>query len=87
MTSTILILLASILWLLMCLRFWTMVSRENFWQRRLIAVAGGLGAGMIYFLGTMIWRIINLPPPEEARPIEEAADIRVAPGASAKETP
>jgi hypothetical protein len=85
MTSTVLILLASVLWLFMCLRFWTMISRENIWQRRLIAIAGGLGAGMIYFLGTMVWRIINLPPPEEARPVEEAADIRVAPRLPARE--
>ena len=82
MTSTVLILLASVLWLLMCLRFWTMISRENVWQRHLIAIAGGLGAGMIYFLGTMIWRIVNLPSPEErARPVEEAGDVRVAPRA------
>ena len=91
MTARFLILLASALWLLMCLRFWTMIDRRNTWQRRFIAIAGGIGAGMIYILGSMVWTLLRIPE-EPAKPmpsvIQDAADIRVAPRAPAPvETP
>ena len=81
MTAKALILLASILWLLMCLRFWTMIDRRNKWQRHAIAIAGGIGAGMIYLLGYMIWQLLQIPSPHEPPPtsVNQAGDIRVTP--------
>lgn len=91
MTARFLILLASALWLLMCLRFWTMIDRRNTWQRRFIAIAGGIGAGMIYILGSMVWTLLRIPEePAKSMPsvIQDAADIRVAPRVpSPAETP
>lgn len=68
-----------ILWMLLCMRFYTIISRENILQRRLIAIAAGLGAGLIYILGSMILTLLNssmptAPPPAE---IEQAQDVRV----------
>ena len=48
------IIVLCILWLLLCLRFYSMISRNNVWQRRMLAIAGGLGAGLIYVLGTLM---------------------------------
>ncbi len=91
MTARFLILLASALWLLMCLRFWTMIDRRNTWQRHFIAIAGGVGAGMIYILGSMVWTLLRIPE-EPVQPvpsvIQDVADIRVAPRTPAPvETP
>jgi hypothetical protein len=82
MTARFLILLASALWLLMCLRFWTMIDRRNTWQRHFIAIAGGVGAGMIYILGSMVWTLLRIPeePPMSAPVhLEAAGDVRVVP--------
>jgi hypothetical protein len=46
------------LWLLMCLWFYRLIARENVWQRRMIAMAAGLGAGLIYLLGSMVVRVM-----------------------------
>ena len=89
MTAKALILLASILWLLMCLRFWTMIDRRNKWQRHAIAIAGGIGAGMIYLLGYMIWQLLQIPSPHEPPPsaVNQADEIRVAPKAPKEARP
>jgi hypothetical protein len=81
MTAQALILLASVLWLLMCLRFWTMIDRRNKWQRHIIAVAAGIGAGMIYILGGMVWSLLKIPSKHDlpAPVLQQADDIRVAP--------
>ncbi len=78
--ATFLILLASVLWLLLCLRFWLMIDRKNTWQRRIIAVAAGLGAGMIYILGTLMWNVVKAPE-------IQGIDIRVAPSRASKAAP
>lgn len=87
MTAQALILLASVLWLLMCLRFWTMIDRRNKWQRHVIAIAAGIGAGMIYLLGCMVWSLLKIPSPHEQQPLpslQQSDDIRVAPRAPRK---
>ena len=72
------LLIICILWMLLCMRFYTVISRENILQRRLIAIGAGLGAGLIYILGSMIITLLNSQMPEEApRSLEEAADVRV----------
>ncbi len=48
---------------LLCLRFYRLIARENVMQRRVVAIAGGLGAGLIYIFGTMIldaWRSLQV---------------------------
>lgn len=55
-----------ILWGLLCLRFYRLISRQNVFQRRIVAIAGGLGAGLIYILGTMIleaWQSLQASGP------------------------
>jgi len=83
MTAQALILLASVLWLLMCLRFWTMIDRRNKGQRHIIAIAAGIGAGMIYILGSMVWSLLRIPSRHDVpAPVPQQADeIRVAPRA------
>ncbi|MEN3941120.1 hypothetical protein WJU23_07495 [Prosthecobacter sp. SYSU 5D2] len=72
------LLVLSILWILLCMRFYTAISRENILQRRLIAIGAGLGAGLIYILGSMIITLLNSPMPSETpRPLEQAEDVRV----------
>ncbi len=89
MTAQALILLASVLWLLMCLRFWTMIDRQNKWQRHLIAIAAGIGAGMIYILGSMVWSLLKIPSKHDAPPpvLQQADDIRIAPRPAKKASP
>lgn len=78
--ATFLILLASLLWLLLCLRFWLMIDRKNTVQRRIIAIAAGLGAGMIYILGSLMWNVVKSPE-------IEGGDIRVSPAKESKVSP
>lgn len=89
MTAQALILLASVLWLLMCLRFWTMIDRRNKWQRHIIAIAAGIGAGMIYILGGMVWSLLKIPSKHDlpAPALQRADDIRVAPRPAKKTEP
>ena len=89
MTAQALILLASVLWLLMCLRFWTMIDRRNKWQRHAIAIAAGIGAGMIYILGSMVWTLLKIPSKHDLPPptLHQADDIRIAPKPPKKKEP
>lgn len=64
MIEKLLVFVASLLWIAICMRFWSAIDRENVWQRRMIAIGAGLGGGLIYLLGTMILR---LQEPDEAR--------------------
>lgn len=66
---------ACILWVLVCMRFYIAISAENVWQRRFIAIAAGLGAALVYTLGSMI--VPLLKPGAEPPPVERAEDVRV----------
>lgn len=68
-----------LLWILLCLRFYTLISRDNVWQRRFIAIGAGLGAGLIWLLGSLLlpWLRAQEAPPPPA--VESAGDIRVRP--------
>ena len=63
------LLLLSVLWILLCMRFYTVIARENILQRRLIAIGAGLGAGLIYVLGSMILTLLKTPLPSELPPV------------------
>ena len=66
-----------LLWLLLCLRFYTMISRHNLWQRRSIAIGAGVGAGLIYLVGSMFISILRAPPPDETPSQTQAEDVRI----------
>lgn len=56
----------TILWALICLRIYTMISVENVMQRRLIAIAGALGSALIYLLASNLTAILQAPSVREA---------------------
>lgn len=75
MKGEIIVLAVSILWILFCMRFWFLIDRDNVLQRRLIAIAAGLGGGLIYMFGSMALPVLrsgtdgaktDLPPASEA---------------------
>lgn len=74
-----LVLGGSFLWIMLCMRFWWVIDRDNVWQRRFIAIGAGVGGGLIYLTGTMIVAVLKEKPPEP----ERGQEIRVSPKASA----
>lgn len=58
----------TLLWGLMCLRIYTMISRQNPVQRRIIAIGAGLGGALIYIVVSIMVNILKTPSePEEPR--------------------
>jgi hypothetical protein len=68
-----------LLWILMCGRIWWQIDRSHPWQRRVMAIGAGVGAGLFYLFGTMLWAIVK-PKPEPLQPIS-GETIRVSPKA------
>ena len=64
---------ASILWIMLCMRFWWAIDREHTWQRRFIAIGAGLGGGLIYLIGTMMLEMLKETPP----PVQDGTEVRV----------
>jgi len=81
LTAQLGILALSVLWLMLCLRFWLAVGRENPGQRRLLAIAGGLGAGLIYVLGAMILHLLRQPSDQDSgrHELRSGEDVRISP--------
>lgn len=69
-----------LLWGLLCLRFYTLIRRDNVWQRRLIAIGAGLGAGLIWLLGSMLLPWLRAPESPPPATVESAGDVRIRPG-------
>ncbi len=82
-TGHLLVLGSSILWILLCMRFWWAIDPENVWQRRFIAIGAGVGGGLIYLIGTMMLEMLKEAPPEP----QGGEEIRVMsrPAAPAKQ--
>jgi|688.fasta_scaffold35119_5 hypothetical protein len=59
MTDQTIVLGVSLMWIAFCMRFWYVIDRSNVWQRRLIAIAAGLGGGLIYLFGSMALEVIH----------------------------
>jgi hypothetical protein len=76
MTGEFGVALMAVLWLLMCFRFWVMVGKRNPGQRHMLALAGGLGAGLIYVLGTMLLGLLR-EPAEEPVEMKSGEEVRV----------
>jgi hypothetical protein len=68
-----------LLWALLCLRFYTLISRDNIWQRRLIAIAGALGAGLIWVLGSLLLPWLRSPDPVPEAAKESVDEVRIHP--------
>lgn len=78
----------ALLWLLMCFRFWLMVGKRNPGQRHLLAIAGGLGAGLIYVLGLLVIGLLKAPTKREAEMRDAPSSgeqIRIAPSVTPRE--
>jgi hypothetical protein len=58
-TGHLLVLGGSILWMLLCMRFWYAIDREHIWQRRFIAIGAGIGGGLIYLIGTLMLEMLK----------------------------
>ena len=57
-----------VLWIFMCGRMWWQIDRRHPWQRHAVAAGAGLGAGLFYILGTLIWSAVK-PKPEPPQPV------------------
>jgi hypothetical protein len=57
----------TILWALICLRIYTMISAENIIQRRLIAIGGAVGAALIYLLASNLVMVLQAPSAADAQ--------------------
>jgi uncharacterized membrane protein YwzB len=54
----------TVLWLLVCLRIYTMISRRNVGQRRVVAIGAGLGAALVYLVSnTLVTMVLNSQQP------------------------
>jgi hypothetical protein len=73
----LLVLGASIIWILFCMRFWYAIDQEHTWQRRFIAIGAGIGGGLIYLIGVMMLQLLKEPPPPPQ--VLESSEIRVSP--------
>lgn len=82
-TGQLLVLGASVIWILFCMRFWYAIDQEHIWQRRFIAIGAGIGGGLIYLIGTMMLQMLKEPPPPV---VNDETEIRVSPGKRADET-
>lgn len=70
MTDQTIVLVVSLMWIAFCMRFWYVIDRSNVWQRRLIAIAAGLGGGLIYIFGSMTLEVIHAAQAQQA-PVEQ----------------
>ncbi|HAL70643.1 MAG TPA: hypothetical protein DCP71_02600 [Verrucomicrobiales bacterium] len=82
MLYTVGLLLLCVLWGLLCMRIYALISRENTLQRRLIAIGAGLGAGLIYVVGSILISLVKAPsfvdlPP----PVEKVEAVKISPKA------
>ena len=71
----LLVLGASIIWILFCMRFWYAIDREHTWQRRFIAIGAGIGGGLIYLIGFMMLQMLKEPPPPSRE--MDGSEVRV----------
>lgn len=77
MSPQFFILAFCLLWVVMCWRMWWLISPRHPWQRHAVAVAAGLGAGLFYLLGTLLWSAVK-PRPEPSQPLS-GETIKVSP--------
>jgi uncharacterized SAM-binding protein YcdF (DUF218 family) len=79
MKDQIIVFGVSLMWIAFCMRFWWVINRENVWQRRLIAIAAGLGGGLIYMFGSMALEVLHAAQAQQV-PVDHeppSATIRV----------
>lgn len=81
-SGLLLVLGASVLWILFCMRFWWAIDRDNVWQRRFIAIGAGVGGGLVYLMGSLMLELLKEPEAVQTTPVGES--IRVTPSAPPK---
>jgi len=69
----------TVLWALICLRIYTMISAENINQRRLIAMGGALGSALIYLLASQLVLVLQAPSKRDAQPADDRIRIQAKP--------
>jgi hypothetical protein len=67
----------TILWGLICLRIYTMISKDNPGQRRLIAVGGAVGAALIYVLASNLAALLQAPSSETTEAKSDEGRVKV----------
>jgi len=67
----------TILWALICLRIYTMISKENAGQRRMIAIGGAVGAALIYILASNVVVILQAPSAEPPAAATDDGRVKV----------
>ena len=67
----------TILWALICLRIYTMISKENAGQRRMIAIGGAVGAALIYILASNVVAILQAPSPEPPKSDDSRVKVQM----------
>lgn len=78
MKGEILVLLVSVFWIALCMRFWFMIDREHGFQRRLIAIGAGVGGGLIYMVGTMMLSVLREAEKQaQEAPVPVSESIRI----------
>jgi hypothetical protein len=67
----------TLLWSLICLRIYTMISAENAGQRRLIAIGGAVGAALIFILAANFVTILQAPTEELPQRGDERVKVQM----------
>jgi|JI6StandDraft_1071083.scaffolds.fasta_scaffold51348_2 hypothetical protein len=67
----------TLLWSLICLRIYTMISAENAGQRRLIAIGGAVGAALIFILAANFVTILQAPTEELPQRNDERVKVQM----------
>ena len=68
---------AGLLWLAICFRFYTLIARRNIGQRRLIALAAGLGAGLVYVAANMMIGVLKPRASIHPPTAQQAQNVRI----------
>jgi len=67
----------TLLWSLICLRIYTMISVENAGQRRLIAIGGAIGAALIFILASNFVTILQAPSAEPPKTDDGRVKVQI----------
>jgi hypothetical protein len=66
-----------VVWIFLCGRMWWSVGRAHPFQRRLIALAAGLGAAAFYYAGAKIHVALERSAAASAKPEPTSENVRV----------
>jgi hypothetical protein len=67
-----------IMWILLCGRMWWNMSRQNGFQRRLVALGTGLSAAMFYLAGMKVIQVLERSQQARATAEPSSQDVRIS---------